>query len=113
VTRGSLQRRLSMTLAFVIVVGGIVAAVASFGFSYLEARELQDDALRKGVTSGIGPRARFQRPTSPATTLMEKPRIATLNAKLSTDWAVTTLRMLRVMTRTSEVCTATAMVNAK
>ena len=45
--RGSLQRRLTLTLALAIVVAGLVAAAASFVFGYFEAQELQDDTLRQ------------------------------------------------------------------
>jgi two-component system, OmpR family, sensor kinase len=45
--RGSLQRRLTVTLALAIVLTGLVAALASFVFGYLEAQELQDDTLRQ------------------------------------------------------------------
>lgn len=43
----SLQRHLSMTLGGTIVLAGLVAALASFGLAYYEARELQDDILRQ------------------------------------------------------------------
>jgi two-component system OmpR family sensor kinase len=45
--RGSLQRRLTLTLGVALVVAGLVAASASFVFGYLEAQELQDDTLRQ------------------------------------------------------------------
>jgi two-component system OmpR family sensor kinase len=45
--RGSLQRRLTLTLALAIVITGLVAALASFFFGYIEAQELQDDTLRQ------------------------------------------------------------------
>jgi two-component system OmpR family sensor kinase len=45
--RGSLQRRLTLTLALAIMVAGLVAAAASFVFGYFEAQELQDDTLRQ------------------------------------------------------------------
>lgn len=57
--KGSLQRHLSITLAWVILVTGLVAAAVSFGFGYVDAQELQDDALRqiaslapRGMASG-------------------------------------------------------------
>ena len=43
----SLQRRLSLTLAVAILVTGLLAAIASFAFSYVEAQEMQDDTLRE------------------------------------------------------------------
>lgn len=43
----SLQRHLSMTLGGTIVLAGLVAALASFGLAYYEAKELQDDILRQ------------------------------------------------------------------
>jgi two-component system OmpR family sensor kinase len=43
----SLEKHLSRTLALVIVLAGLVAAVVSFGFAYVEAQEFQDDTLRK------------------------------------------------------------------
>lgn len=45
--------------------------------------------------------------------LMVKPRIAVLNTKPTSEWASTTRRMARPPTPTSEVCTATLMVNEK
>ncbi|MGZ5153221.1 MAG: ATP-binding protein [Burkholderiales bacterium] len=45
--KGSLQRRLTLTLSLAILVTGLVAALASFVFGYLEAQELQDDTLRQ------------------------------------------------------------------
>ncbi len=45
--------------------------------------------------------------------LTDSPRIIRLKKKLSTDCASTSLRAWRVLTVTSEVCTATAMVNEK
>ena len=45
--RGSLQRRLTLTLALAIIVAGLIAASASFVFGYFEAQELQDDTLRQ------------------------------------------------------------------
>src|SRR5258706_10892948 len=52
-------------------------------------------------------------PTRLAATLIDIPRIATLNRKLSTDCASTSLRIALVITLTSEVCAATAIVNEK
>lgn len=43
----SLQRHLSLTLGSVIVLAGLVAALASFGLAYFEAKEFQDDMLRQ------------------------------------------------------------------
>ena len=45
--RRSLQRRLSLALAFAIVLTGLIAAVTSFGLGYFEAQELQDESLRQ------------------------------------------------------------------
>ncbi|MNC77309.1 hypothetical protein D3C75_1292300 [compost metagenome] len=45
--------------------------------------------------------------------LIENPRMAVLNRNPISDWASTILRMPRVATPTSEVCTATPMVNEK
>jgi two-component system, OmpR family, sensor kinase len=45
--RGSLQRRLSLTLAWVIMASGLAAAAASLAFGYLEAQEMQDDSLQQ------------------------------------------------------------------
>ena len=50
---------------------------------------------------------------SPAAILIDSPRMAALKKKLMTDCAATTMRIGRVITATSEVCTATAMVNEK
>lgn len=50
---------------------------------------------------------------SPAAILIEKPRIAVLNRNPISDCPSTTLRMLRVATPTSDVCTATPMVKEK
>ncbi len=44
---GSLERRLSRTLAVAILAGGGIAAGTSFYVGYLEARDLQDDTLRQ------------------------------------------------------------------
>jgi len=43
----SLQKQLSLMLGSALLVAGLVAAVASFGLAYLEAKELQDDTLRQ------------------------------------------------------------------
>ncbi|MCE1273010.1 MAG: ATP-binding protein [Chlorobiales bacterium] len=43
----SLQRRLTLMLSGAIVVAALVAATASFYFSYQEAKEFQDDMLRQ------------------------------------------------------------------
>lgn len=44
---GSVQRRLSLTLALVIAAMAVVAGALSFLVAYDEARELQDDVLRR------------------------------------------------------------------
>ncbi|HRF73643.1 MAG TPA: ATP-binding protein [Accumulibacter sp.] len=43
----SLQRQLSLMLGSVIVIAGLVAAIASFALGYSEAKEFQDDMLRQ------------------------------------------------------------------
>ncbi len=43
--RGSLERRLSRTLALAIGTIGLVAGIASFAFAYFDAQELQDETL--------------------------------------------------------------------
>ena len=43
----SLQRRLSIVLGAVILLAGLVAAIASFGLAFSDAREFQDDMLRQ------------------------------------------------------------------
>lgn len=43
----SLQRHLSVSLGAAIVLAGLVAAAASFGLAYFEAKEFQDDMLRQ------------------------------------------------------------------
>lgn len=43
----SLERHLSRTLGLVIVLTGLLAGAASFGFAYLDAQEFQDDTLRQ------------------------------------------------------------------
>ncbi|MNC75835.1 hypothetical protein D3C75_1274360 [compost metagenome] len=55
----------------------------------------------------------FDYPNNPAAILMENPNIAVLNKKPINDCASTILRISRVATPTSAVCTATPMVNEK
>lgn len=43
----SLQQHLSLMLGSAILLAGLVAAAASFGLAYIEAKELQDDMLRQ------------------------------------------------------------------
>lgn len=43
----SLQRHLSLVLGGAVLLAGLVAAAASFGLAYLEAKEFQDDMLRQ------------------------------------------------------------------
>jgi len=43
----SLQRHLSLVLGSAILLAGLVAAAASFGLAYSEAKEFQDDMLRQ------------------------------------------------------------------
>jgi two-component system OmpR family sensor kinase len=43
----SLQRHLSLVLGAAILIAGLLAAVASFGLAYQEAKEFQDDMLRQ------------------------------------------------------------------
>jgi len=43
----SLQRHLSLVLGSAVLLAGLVAAAASFGLAYLEAKEFQDDMLRQ------------------------------------------------------------------
>lgn len=50
----SLQRHLSMVSAIVILVAGLVAAIASFSLAYFDARELQDDMLRQIAKLAVG-----------------------------------------------------------
>ena len=64
-------------------------------------------------TNGLGRRLPFVQPSRPAAMLMVKPRIAVLNTKPTSECASTTRRMPRPPTPTSEVCTATLMVNEK
>jgi two-component system OmpR family sensor kinase len=50
----SLQRHLSMVSAIVILLAGLIAAVASFGLAYSDARELQDGMLRQIAKLSMG-----------------------------------------------------------
>jgi len=50
----SLQRHLSLMLGSAVLIAGLVAAVASFGLAYLEAKEFQDDTLRQLATLNTG-----------------------------------------------------------
>ena len=50
----SLQRHLSMVSASVILLAGLIAAVASFSLAYSDAREVQDDMLRQIAKLSIG-----------------------------------------------------------
>ena len=43
----SLQRHLSLVLGIAVLLAGLLAAAASFGLAYLEAKEFQDDMLRQ------------------------------------------------------------------
>ena len=43
----SLQRHLSLVLGTVVLLSGLVAAIASFSLAYSEAKEFQDDMLRQ------------------------------------------------------------------
>ncbi len=43
----SLQRHLSLVLGSAVLLAGLVAAAASFGLAYFEAKELQDDMLKQ------------------------------------------------------------------
>ena len=43
----SLQKHLSLVLGAAILIAGLLAAVASFGLAYQEAKEFQDDMLRQ------------------------------------------------------------------
>ncbi len=53
----SLQRHLSMVSGSVILLAGLMAAIASFSLAYSEARELQDDMLRQIAVISAGPAA--------------------------------------------------------
>lgn len=50
----SLQRHLSIVLGSVILLAGLIAAVASFSLAYSDAREFQDDLLRQIAKLSIG-----------------------------------------------------------
>ncbi len=50
----SLQRHLSMVSAIVILLAGLIAAIASFSLAYSDARELQDDMLRQIAKLSVG-----------------------------------------------------------
>ncbi len=50
----SLQHQLSLMLGSAIVLGGLIAAIASFTLAYSEAKELQDDTLRQIAVLAIG-----------------------------------------------------------
>ena len=50
----SLQRHLSLVLGSVILLAGLLAAIASFSLAYSEAREFQDDLLRQIAKLSIG-----------------------------------------------------------
>ena len=50
----SLQRHLSFVIGGTILLAGLLAAVASFGLAYSEAKELQDDMLRQIATLSLG-----------------------------------------------------------
>jgi two-component system OmpR family sensor kinase len=55
--RRSLERELSRTLSFAIVVAGIAAAAVAFAFGYEQAEDLQDEALRQIATLAAVPSA--------------------------------------------------------
>jgi len=50
----SLQRHLTLMLGSALLLAGLIAAAASFGLAYIEAKELQDDTLRQiaALTAG-------------------------------------------------------------
>lgn len=50
----SLQRRLSMMLGLAVLACGVAAGLVAFYFSYSEAQEFQDDALRQVAALSIG-----------------------------------------------------------
>ena len=50
----SLQRHLSIVLGSVILLAGLMAAVASFSLAYSDAREFQDDMLRQIAKLSVG-----------------------------------------------------------
>lgn len=60
----SLQRHLSLALGSAVLLAGLVAAAASFGLAYLEAKELQDDMLRQIAVLPLGGTANAAASTS-------------------------------------------------
>ncbi|NDU85494.1 MAG: two-component sensor histidine kinase [Ferrovum sp.] len=50
----SLQRHLSLVLGAVILIAGLLAALASFALAYQEAKEFQDDMLRQIAVLSLG-----------------------------------------------------------
>ena len=50
----SLQRHLSLVSASVILLAGLIAAVASFGLVFSDAKEFQDDMLRQIANLSTG-----------------------------------------------------------
>lgn len=50
----SLQRHLSLVLGSAILLAGLIAAAASFGLAYSEAKEFQDDMLRQIALLSLG-----------------------------------------------------------
>ena len=58
----SLQRHLSFVSGGAILLAGLVAGVASFGFAYSEAREFQDDMLRQMAMLDAGSPTRSRLP---------------------------------------------------
>ncbi len=50
----SLQHHLSLVLGAAILIAGLLAAVASFGLAYQEAKEFQDDMLRQIAVLSLG-----------------------------------------------------------
>lgn len=57
----SLQRHLSLTLSAAISGAGVIASIVSFYFSYSEAEEFQDDALRQVAALSVGGGPEVQR----------------------------------------------------
>ena len=49
----SLERRLSIALAGVVLAAGLTASLVSFHFSYTEAQEFQDEMLRQVATLAL------------------------------------------------------------
>ncbi len=49
----SMQRHLSLMLGSAVLLAGLAAAMASFGFAYFEAKEFQDDMLRQIATLSV------------------------------------------------------------